>query len=207
MWTNLNNVCVVSLGCAKNLTDSEVMLAKLNSFGYKLTNDESEAEIIVVNTCCFIDSAKEESIDTILDVARNKVEGKLKCLIVAGCMGERFGEEILKELPEVDAVCGTGDFDDICNIIDCALNKRGVYMKGCMSAPLECDERIIATPPYTAYIKIAEGCDNKCTYCVIPSIRGSYRSRKIENIIDEANNLAENGVKELIVIAQDTYVS
>ena len=204
MWTNLNNVCVVSLGCAKNLTDSEVMLAKLNSHGYKLTNDESEAEIIIVNTCCFIDSAKEETIDTILDVARNKVDGKLKCLIVAGCMGERFGEEILEELPEVDAVCGTGDFDDICNIIDSALEKRGVYMKGCMSAPLECDERIIATPPYTAYIKIAEGCDNKCTYCVIPSIRGSYRSRKTENIVNEANNLARSGVKELIVIAQDT---
>ncbi len=204
MWTSLNSVCVISLGCAKNLTDSEVMLAKLNSHGYKLTNDESEAEIIIVNTCCFIDSAKEESIDTILDVAHNKTEGKLKCLIVAGCMGERFGQEILDELPEVDAVCGTGDFDEICSVIDSALNKRGVYIKGCMAAPLECDERIIATPPYTAYIKIAEGCDNKCTYCVIPSIRGSYRSRKIENIVNEATELAKNGVKELIVIAQDT---
>ena len=200
----MSNVCVVSLGCAKNLTDSEVMLAKLHSQGYKLINDESEAEIIIVNTCCFIDSAKQESIDTIIDVARNKKEGKLKYLIVAGCMGERFGQEILDELPEVDAVCGTGDFEDICDIINKAYAKRGVYIKGCMNAPLECNERITATPPYTAYIKIAEGCDNKCTYCVIPSIRGSYRSRKLENIVDEAKALADNGVKELIVIAQDT---
>ncbi|MBO5453813.1 MAG: 30S ribosomal protein S12 methylthiotransferase RimO [Clostridia bacterium] len=200
----MNNVCIVSLGCAKNLTDSEIMLAKLNSHGYTLTNDESKAEIIVVNTCCFIDSAKQESIDTILDVAKNKTEGKLKYLIVAGCMGERYGKEILDELPEVDAVCGTGDFDDICSVIDKAVKKRDIYIKGCMAAPLECDERIIATPPYTAYLKIAEGCDNKCTYCVIPSIRGKYRSRKIENVISEAEKLVNNGVKEIILIAQDT---
>jgi ribosomal protein S12 methylthiotransferase len=180
------------------------MLANLNKDGYVLTNDESQAEIIIVNTCCFIDSAKQESIDTILDLAKNKKEGNLKCLIVAGCMGERFSEEILEELPEVDGVCGTGDFDDICSVIQNTLKKRGVYKKGCENAPLECSERILATPPYTAYIKIAEGCNNNCTYCVIPSIRGRYRSREMENIIAEANLLAENGVRELIVIAQDT---
>ncbi len=200
----MSRVCVVSLGCAKNLTDSEVMLAKLHEGGYELTPTENDAEIVIVNTCCFIDSAKQESIETILEINDYRNTGELKLLIVAGCMGERFKQEILDELPEVDAVCGTGDFADICDIIEKAKEKRGVYMKGCANAPLDTTERIIATPPYTAYLKIAEGCSNHCTYCVIPSIRGKYRSRTMESITEEAEGLAQSGVKELVVIAQDT---
>lgn len=201
--TDSKKVCVVSLGCAKNLTDAEVMLYKLKENGYEFA-PESEAEIAIVNTCCFIDSAKQESIDAILDVAENKKDGNLKTLIVAGCMGERFKDEVLKELPEVDAVCGTGDFSDICSIIEKARSKRACYITTPENAPLDVCDRILATPSYTAYIKIAEGCSNYCTYCVIPSIRGKYRSRSFDNIIYEAKKLATDGVKELIVIAQDT---
>lgn len=200
----MENVCLISLGCAKNLTDSEVMLHKLTEAGYNITTREDDAEIIIVNTCCFIDSAKQESIDMILDVADYKKVAKLKTLIVAGCMGERFKEEVLKELPEVDGVCGTGDFEDIVSVIEKTKEKRGLYLSGCMNAPLETKDRILATPSYTAYLKIAEGCDNHCTYCVIPSIRGTYRSRSKESILSEAKALAEKGVKELIIIAQDT---
>ncbi len=200
----MSNVSLVSLGCAKNLTDSEVMLGKLQKGGYTYTNDESEAEIIIVNTCCFIDSAKQESIETILDIAENKKTGKLKYLIVAGCMGERYKEEVLKELPEVDGVIGTGDFDNVCELIEKIKKERGAYISGCMNASLETIDRVVSTPPYTAYLKIAEGCSNNCTYCVIPSIRGTYRSRSEESILAEAEKLAENGVKELILIAQDT---
>lgn len=200
----MSNISLVSLGCAKNLTDSEVMLGKLQKAGYTYTGDESEAEIIIVNTCCFIDSAKQESIDTILDIAENKKTGKLKYLIVAGCMGERYREEVLEELPEVDGVIGTGDFDSICEIIEKIKEKRGAYISGCMNASLETIDRVVSTPPYTAYLKIAEGCSNNCTYCVIPSIRGTYRSRPQESILAEAEKLAKNGVKELILIAQDT---
>lgn len=200
----MENVCLISLGCAKNLTDSEVMLYKLKEAGYNITTREDNAEIIIVNTCCFIDSAKQESIDMILDVADYKKVAKLKYLIVAGCMGERFKEEILEELPEIDGVCGTGDFENIVSVIEKTKEQRGIYLNGCMNAPLDTSERILATPSYTAYLKIAEGCDNHCTYCVIPSIRGTYRSRTKESIIEEAKKLAENGVKELIIIAQDT---
>ncbi len=200
----MSNISLVSLGCAKNLTDSEVMLGKLQKAGYTHTADESEAEIIIVNTCCFIDSAKQESIETILDIAENKKSGKLKYLIVAGCMGERYKEEVLKELPEVDGVIGTGDFDNICELIEEIRKERGAYISGCMNASLETIDRVVSTPSYTAYLKIAEGCSNNCTYCVIPSIRGSYRSREKESIIREAEKLAKDGVKELILIAQDT---
>lgn len=199
----MKTVNVISLGCAKNLTDAEVMLGKLQNAGYKVVQNQNHAEIIIVNTCCFIDSAKQESIETILDIADLKKDAKLKLLIVAGCMGERFQQEILDELPEVDAVCGTGDFAEICDVIEKAKEKRDVYLKGCENAPLESDCRTLLTPPYTAYLKIAEGCDNHCTYCVIPSIRGKYRSRKMEDIISEAKQLVENGAKELVVIAQD----
>ena len=190
----MENVCLISLGCAKNLTDSEVMLHKLTEAGYNITTREDDAEIIIVNTCCFIDSAKQESIDMILDVADYKKVAKLKTLIVAGCMGERFKEEVLKELPEVDGVCGTGDFEDIVSVIEKTKEKRGLYLSGCMNAPLETKDRILATPAYTAYLKIAEGCDNHCTYCVIPSIRGTYRSRSKESILSEAKAHAEKGV-------------
>lgn len=199
----LNKVGIISLGCAKNLTDAETMIACLKSQGYEIVENHNFAEIMIVNTCCFIDSAKQESIDTILDVADLKKDAKLKLLIVAGCLGERFQQEILTELPEVDAVCGTGDFGDICEIIKKAEQKRGLYLKGCEFAPLDSAQRCLLTPPYTAYLKIAEGCDNHCTYCIIPSIRGKYRSRALNSIVDEAKTLVQNGVKELVVIAQD----
>lgn len=199
----LNKVGIISLGCAKNLTDAETMIACLKSQGYEIVDNHNFAEIMIVNTCCFIDSAKQESIDTILDVADLKKDAKLKLLIVAGCLGERFQQEILTELPEVDAVCGTGDFADICDVIKKAEQKRGLYLKGCQFAPLDNAERCLLTPPYTAYLKIAEGCDNHCTYCIIPSIRGKYRSRALNSIVDEAKTLVQNGVKELVVIAQD----
>ncbi len=200
----MENVCLISLGCAKNLTDSEVMLFKLKEAGYNITTREDDADIIIINTCCFIDSAKQESIDMILDVADYKKVAKLKTLIVAGCMGERFKQEVLDELPEVDGVCGTGDFENIVSVIEKTKEKRGIYISGCMNAPLDSEDRILTTPSYTAYLKIAEGCDNHCTYCVIPSIRGKYRSRSLESILKEAKALADKGVKELIIIAQDT---
>lgn len=200
----MEKVSVISLGCAKNLTDAEVMLDRLKKAGFEITYNEREAEIIIVNTCAFIDSAKQESIDTIIDLADLKKDAKLKLLIVAGCMGERFSEEVLEELPEVDGVCGTGDFDDIVNVVENVKRKRGIYLKGSEYACLDTTERILATPPYTAYLKIAEGCSNHCTYCVIPKIRGKYRSRDKESILSEAKALAEKGVKELVLIAQDT---
>ena len=199
----MNKVGLVSLGCAKNLTDSEIMIGKLQQAGYEIVPNHNFADIVIVNTCCFIDSAKQESIETILDIADLKKDAELKLLIVAGCMGERFKEEVLDELPEVDAVCGTGDFDNIVEVIKEAEKKRGLFLKGCENAPLESDCRTLLTAPYTAYLKIAEGCDNHCTYCVIPSIRGKYRSRRMENIVNEAELLVKSGVKELVVIAQD----
>ena len=200
----MEKVSVISLGCAKNLTDAEVMLAKLQKAGYEITYNEREAEILIVNTCAFIDSAKQESIDTILDLADLKNDAKLKYLIVAGCMGERFSKEVLEQLPEVDGVCGTGDFDDIVSVVENVKNKRGIYLKGSEYACLDTTDRILATPPYTAYLKIAEGCSNYCTYCVIPKIRGKFRSRDKESIINEAKLLVQKGVKELVLIAQDT---
>lgn len=204
MDSMMNKVGFVSLGCAKNLTDSETMLKMLTDNGYEIVQNHNFADIMIVNTCCFIDSAKQESIDTILDVADLKKDANLKLLIVAGCLGERFKDEILTELPEVDAVCGTGDFANICEIIDKTKQKRGVFVSGCENAPLESGGRVLLTPSYTAYLKIAEGCDNHCTYCVIPSVRGKYRSRKKEDIIAEAKELVQNGAKEIVVIAQDT---
>ena len=180
------------------------MLFKLKEAGYNITTREDDADIIIINTCCFIDSAKQESIDMILDVADYKKIAKLKTLIVAGCMGERFKQEVLDELPEVDGVCGTGDFENIVDVIKKTKEKRGTYISGCMNAPLDSKDRILTTPSYTAYLKIAEGCDNHCTYCVIPSIRGKYRSRSVESVLQEAKELASKGVKELIIIAQDT---
>ncbi len=204
-WRNLmlNKVGIISLGCAKNLTDAETMIAELKKGGYEIVNNHNFAEIMIINTCCFIDSAKQESIETILDVADLKKVASLKLLIVAGCLGERFKDEIFKELPEVDGVCGTGDFAEICDVIKKTEQKRGIYLKGHEFAPLDNADRCLLTPPYTAYLKIAEGCDNCCTYCVIPSIRGKYRSRSLESILEEAKKLVADGVKELVVIAQD----
>lgn len=198
------NIGMVSLGCAKNQTDAEIMLGILDSTGHKLVANPEMADIIVVNTCGFIESAKQESIDTILEMAEYK-KGRLKALIVTGCLAERYNKEILEELPEVDAVLGVGDYDKIAEIINRVIAGDKPVLFG--HQDMDTEEglpRILTTPSYTAYLKIAEGCDNNCTYCAIPKIRGRFRSRRMENIIEEAKQLAASGVKELILIAQDT---
>lgn len=195
---------LVSLGCAKNQTDAEIMLGILQEDGFGITYDPSEADVIIVNTCGFIESAKRESIDAILEMAEYKND-RCRLLIAAGCLAERYSEDILKELPEVDAIVGTGDYDKIAEVIRDAFNGDKVVICGHRDrTPEERLPRILSTPAYTAYLKIADGCDNNCTYCAIPLIRGHFRSRKIEDIADEAQSLAESGVKELILIAQDT---
>ena len=200
------NIGMVSLGCAKNQTDAETMLAILQDDGYNIVNDPETADIIIVNTCGFIDSAKQESINAILEMAEYKTDGQCKLLIATGCLAERYSKDITNELPEVDAILGTGDYDKISEVIKSAFesDKMPVITDNIDRTP-ECElPRILLTPPYSAYLKIADGCDNNCTYCAIPKIRGHFRSRKSEDIIREAKQLAENGVKELIVIAQDT---
>lgn len=198
------NIGLVSLGCAKNQTDAEIMLGILASDGFALTHDPAEADIIIVNTCGFIETAKQESIDAILEMAQYK-EGRCRLLIATGCLAERYSSDILKELPEVDAIVGTGDYDKIAEVIRRAFNGEKPVICGHKERTIEERlPRILSTPSYTAYLKIADGCDNNCTYCAIPMIRGHFRSRKIEDITDEARSLAESGVKELILIAQDT---
>ena len=200
----MKRVSLASLGCSKNLVDSEQMLGLLTEAGYEIMENEEDADILIVNTCTFIESAKMESIECILELAQYKRAGKCKYLIVTGCMAQRYQEQVLRELPEVDAVVGTNDYHKIVEIIQALEERQGVTC--CSEVPLLCEDvaRIRTTPPYTAYLKIAEGCDNHCTYCVIPSIRGKYRSRKREDILKEAEQMANEGVKELIVIAQDT---
>ncbi len=195
---------MVSLGCAKNQVDAEMMMASLKGEGYLLENDPALADVAIVNTCGFIDAAKQESIDEILELAKLKKEGKIKAIVVTGCMAERYREEILKELPEVDAVVGIGADSDIASVVQKALGgeKTEVFPEKTL-LPLE-GERALSTPGYFAYLKIAEGCDNRCAYCAIPFIRGKYRSRTMESVLEEAHGLAARGVKELILIAQDT---
>lgn len=198
------NIGMVSLGCAKNQTDSETMLGILAERGHRLVADPKAADVIVVNTCGFIESAKQESIDTLLEMAQYK-DGRCKILIAAGCLAERYHDEILQELPEVDAVVGTGDYDKIAEVVEQALGGERPLLYGNMDCtPEEGLPRVLTTPAYTAYLKIADGCDNRCTYCAIPMIRGRFRSRRIEDIVAEARELAAAGVKELILIAQDT---
>lgn len=198
-------IAVASLGCAKNLVDTENMLGFLGEAGYEFTPYPDEADIIIVNTCSFIGDAKEESIETILDMAEYKESGNCSLLIVTGCLAERYHEDIKAELGEVDAIVGTGDFDKICSVIENAMKGEKVCLYGnSETLPLDNMPRIITTDKHTAYLKIAEGCDKKCTYCVIPSLRGKYRSRTIEDIISEARSLCDSGVRELILIAQDT---
>lgn len=198
------NIALVSLGCAKNQTDGEIMLGILADEGYNLTSDADEADVIIVNTCGFIESAKQESINAILEMAEYK-EGRCKLLIATGCLAERYSEDILSELPEVDAILGTGDYDRIADTVKRAFEGEKIVEAGHSERDIEEGlPRILSTPSYVAYLKIAEGCNNNCTYCAIPMIRGRYRSRKIEDIVSEAQALAKNGVKELIVIAQDT---
>ncbi|MEE1224466.1 MAG: 30S ribosomal protein S12 methylthiotransferase RimO [Clostridia bacterium] len=195
---------MVSLGCAKNQTDAEIMLGILLEDGCEIVYDPSCADVLVVNTCGFIESAKQESINAILEMAQYKEEN-CKLLIVTGCLAERYNDEIMQELPEVDAVLGTGDYDKIAEVIKKAFEGDKPVICGNKDRTPEGNlPRILSTPSYTAYLKIADGCDNNCTYCAIPSIRGHFRSRSIEEIMDEAQNLAQSGVKELILIAQDT---
>lgn len=195
----------VSLGCAKNLSDTETMMGILTQEGHNITSNAAAADVIIVNTCGFIDKAKEESINTILEMAEYKTCGNCKKLIVTGCMAERYREEVLKEMPEVDAVCGTGDFPAISQVLAEAFAGKTPVLYGHQNDPVDdALPRIRATAPYTAYLKIADGCDNHCTYCIIPKLRGAFHSRKMENILREAASMAEEGVKEIILVAQDT---
>ena len=198
-------IIFISLGCDKNLVDSEVMLGLLASRGYEMIDDEQEADIIVVNTCCFIHDAKQESVDNILEMAEYKKTGKLKALIVTGCLAERYRQEIIDEIPEVDAVLGTTAYDKILDAVDEALEgKHFLEMEDLQALPVVDTKRQITTGGHFAYMKIAEGCDKHCTYCIIPKIRGTYRSVPMEQLIKEAEELAAQGVKELILVAQET---
>lgn len=205
------NILFISLGCDKNLVDSEVMLGILAKDGHQMVDDETMADVIIINTCCFIHDAKEESIQNILEMAELKKTGRLKALIVTGCLAQRYKEEIIQEIPEVDAVLGTTSYEEIAHVIDGILSdspmERGdvrLIMKDVDYLPVTDTHRMVTTGGHFAYLKIAEGCDKHCTYCIIPKVRGNYRSVKMEYLIDEAKKLAEQGVKELILVAQET---
>ncbi len=200
----MTKVGFISLGCSKNLVDTEVMLRKLYDAGFEITPDETEAEIIIINTCGFIESAKQESIDNILDAAKLKEWGKCRHIVATGCLVERYREEVMSELPEVDALVGVGSIDQI--VKACEAVMRGEKFTSFEDKNTSClgGDRILTTPDHTAYLKIAEGCDNRCTYCAIPLIRGKMRSRTVEDIVKEAGELCALGVKELNLIAQDT---
>ncbi len=203
----MRKVLFISLGCDKNLADSEEMLGMLVENGYTLTNDETEAEVIVVNTCAFIHDAKEESINSILEMARYKTEGVLKALLVTGCLAQRYKEEIIEEIPEVDAVLGTTSFGDIIKALDKVFaGERYLEFKDINGLTEISKKRVLTTGGYYGYLKIAEGCDKRCTYCIIPKLRGNYRSIPMEQLISQAEYLAEQGVRELILVAQETTV-
>ncbi len=197
----MNKIGFISLGCSKNLVDTEIMIGLCRESGYKIVNTMEDADIIIINTCGFIDAAKEEAISTILDVASLKKNGSLQKLVVTGCLAQRYEKDILEELPEIDLVVGVNEFPKITELLK--TNKRSAVTGNDAPYP-EGLPREITTPPYMAYLKIAEGCDNHCTYCAIPSIRGPYRSRKMENVLAEAQTLYNAGVKELCIVAQDT---
>ena len=198
-----NTFALISLGCAKNLVNSEQMLYLMNEAGYALTPDPEGADLVIINTCGFIDSAKSEAIDHILEMAELKKAGKLKGLIVTGCLAQRYQSSILEELPEIDAVLGVGSFPEIVQAADAVMRKTSYRAFGSKNAPVDEIPRVVSTGPSWAYLRIAEGCDNCCAFCAIPQIRGTYRSRPMEAVVKEACDLAEHGVKELIVIAQD----
>ncbi|HJA67397.1 30S ribosomal protein S12 methylthiotransferase RimO [Lachnoclostridium sp. An169] len=200
-------ILFISLGCDKNLVDTEVMLGLLASRGYEMTDDETQADAAVINTCCFIHDAKEESIQNILEMAELKKNGQLGALIVAGCLAQRYRQEILDEIPEVDEVLGTTAYDRILDAVDAALEgKHEVILSGIDDLPLPDVKRLVTTGGHYAYLKIAEGCDKHCTYCIIPKIRGNYRSVPMERLVREAEELSEQGVKELILVAQETTI-
>jgi ribosomal protein S12 methylthiotransferase len=205
----MKKIGFISLGCPKNLVDSEVMMGQLKAKGYQITSDAAEADTVVVNTCGFIESAKKESVEAILEAARLKTDGKASRLVVAGCLVERYRDELKAELPEVDAFIGTSQINDILTVCDPMTNTRAlpVIPLGNQSATYLYDEstpRILATPSHYAFIKIAEGCDRPCAFCFIPQMRGHFRSRRFGSIVAEAHQLAEEGVKELILVAQDS---
>ncbi len=201
----MKKILFVSLGCDKNLVDSEVMLGLLAEKGYTFTDDEAEADIIIVNTCCFIGDAKEESVNTLLAMAEYKKAGRLKALIVTGCLAERYRQEITEEIPEVDAVLGTAGYDHIAEVVEQALSWEQKLLWGDIDRLVLTDaKRILTTGGHYAHLKIAEGCDKHCTYCIIPRLRGSYRSVPMERLLKEAEELAAQGVKELILVAQET---
>lgn len=198
-------ILFVSLGCDKNLVDSEVMLGLLRDRHHDITNDEAKAEVIVVNTCSFIHDAREESIQTILEMAELKKSGQCRLLIVTGCLAEKYKDEILEELPEVDAVVGTTAYDRICDVIDRSLEGERVQsFESIDRLPLVNTRRVLTTGGYSSYLKIGEGCDKNCTYCIIPKLRGNYRSVPLENVLKDARQLAESGVTEINIVAQET---
>ena len=198
-------ILFISLGCDKNLVDTEVMLGLLASRGYEMTDDENQADVIVINTCCFIHDAKEESIQNILEMAEYKKQGKIRALIVTGCLAQRYRKEIIDEIPEVDEVLGTTAYDKILDAVDAALKgQHEVILSDLDALPLPDTKRLVTTGGHFAYLKIAEGCDKHCTYCIIPKIRGNFRSVPMERLLKEAQELADQGVKELILVAQET---
>lgn len=202
--TNGYKVGMISLGCPKNQVDGEALLAKLAQAGYQIVNEIENSDVMIVNTCGFIEDAKREAIDAILEVAQYKEAGLISAIVVTGCLAERYQDEILKEMPEVDAVIGIGANSDIVKVCDkalCGIKTSNFPNKSYL--PLD-GERMLSTPPHWAYLKIAEGCDNRCAYCAIPGIRGDFRSRTIESVVDEAKSLVNRGVKEIILVAQDT---
>ena len=202
----------VSLGCDKNLVDTEKMLGVAGGLGVSFTDDETEADAILINTCCFIGDAKEESVNTILDMARYKEEGKCRALIVAGCLAQRYKQEIIDEIPEVDAILGTTSYEEIGNVLTRLFGENGEEKKAehisCFhdlkELPTQAEKRVMTTGGHYAFLKIAEGCDKRCTYCIIPYLRGPYRSVPMEQLLAEARELADNGVRELILVAQET---
>lgn len=200
-------IMFVSLGCDKNLVDSEMMIGMLAEQGYSFTDDETQAELVVVNTCCFINDAKEESINTLLEMAELKKSGQLKALVAAGCLAQRYREEIQKEIPEVDVIIGTTAIDEIVKAVEEALGEkvtRTNHYRDINAEPVHGKKRVVTTGGHFAYLKIAEGCDKHCTYCIIPKVRGNYRSVPMESLVEEAERLAEGGVRELILVAQET---
>lgn len=201
----MKKILFISLGCDKNLVDSEMMLGMLVKSGYGITDDEREADIAVVNTCCFINDAKEESINTLLEMAELRKNGSIETLVAAGCLAERYREEIQKEIPEVDVILGTMAADEIVTALDeIAQGVKKNHYKNLQTRPLTGVKRVVTTGGHYAYLKIAEGCDKRCTYCIIPKIRGNYRSVPMEDLVREAEGLSEAGVKELILVAQET---
>ena len=203
----MKKVLFISLGCDKNLADSEEMLGMLVERGYEITNDETEAEIIVINTCAFIHDAKEESVNTILEMAKYKETGTLKALLVTGCLAQRYKEEIVQEIPEVDGVLGTASYDEILAALDHIFaGESFLKFKDIDTLPKNSKKRVVTTGGYFEYLKIAEGCDKHCTYCIIPKLRGSFRSVPMEQLLEQAQYLADQGVRELILVAQETTV-